>query len=103
MKRIGIAFAIGVLAVASAAVELTWNPPRPADKVQATFLQVMDLPSSNITTFATNGPSIVIPGTASNRLFRVAHSNEVGLANWTAWVSVPEQASGIKVIVPLVP
>lgn len=103
MKRIMFASLSVAAAFAVTAVELTWNPPPVADRVQATYLQVMDLPSSNITTFSTNGPAIVIPGTSANRLFRVAHSNEVGLANWTAWVSVPEQASGIKIIVPLVP
>lgn len=102
MKRLAF-FVTMVAALAAAAVELTWNPPPPAEQVQATFLQVMDLPSSNITTFSTTNPTIVIPGGTANRRFRVAHSNEVGLANWTLWVSTPSEASGIKVIIPLTP
>lgn len=95
---------IGVaVAVAAAAVEVSWDPPKSTDGVRSTVLQVMEVGSSNVTTFATSATSIVIPGNASGRLFRIAHSNDVGLGDWTPWSAPPGAATGLKVIVPLVP
>jgi hypothetical protein len=96
-----VATALGVAAVTTLAVDLTWNPPPASDQVQRTFVQVMDLPSSNVTTFSTTNPVITVPGGVSDRRFRLAHSNVFGLSEWTPWVATPAEVAGIKVSFPL--
>lgn len=96
--------AAALLGAASAiGVELAWDPPQANDQVQRTVIQVMDLATSNVVTHSSTGLSLVIPGVASGRVFRAAHSNAFGLSEWTPWRNVPGVVGGFRLVIPLEP
>lgn len=103
MKRVIFIPLLALAAYTAMAVDLTWNPPPPADQVKMTVVQVMDIPSSNITTFSTTNAVITIPGGTDARVFRAAWSNDFGLGGWSTWQAPPHGLSGLKLLVPLSP
>lgn len=98
-----IAIVSAAVAMAAKSAQLGWDPPPPGDAVKVTLLQVMDLPSSNVVTYASTNLTVTIPGGIAGRMFRAAHSNDFGLGEWTKWHAVPAGVTNLKAIVALVP
>lgn len=98
------AFTLALSSVATAvAAQIGWDPPPPSENVKVTLVQVMELPSSNVVTYASTNLSVTIAGGLASRAFRAAHSNDFGLGEWTKWHAVPAGVTNLKAIVSLVP